>query len=165
MYILTCRARIHYKCDIISRVRSVRQHNLVTSIRLHWLITSWPVHLSAFVTNSVVIDFSFTVMMINSAVNKFWPNISGAIHPVYFYILYIVFFKKSNYSGLRGFWYRTNVHYINTTWLTFPSVRLTTRAVDSPVRTGLQHHGRLICLCRLWCNGRLYHPSLAGWSI
>ena len=90
-----------------------------------------------------MIGFSFTVMIINSAV------LSGEINPVNFYILYIVFFKKSNYSGLRGFCYRTIVHYINTTWLTRPSARFTAPAIDSPVWTGLQHHGRLICLCRL----------------
>ena len=33
-----------------------------------------------------------------------------------------------------------------------------------PVRTGLQRHGRFICLCRLRCCGRLYRPSLAAWS-
>ena len=33
-----------------------------------------------------------------------------------------------------------------------------------PVRTGLQHHGRFIYLCRLRCCGRLYRPSLAAWS-
>ena len=62
-----------------------------------------PAHLSAPAADSAVIDFSFTVMIINSAVDNFWPDISGEINPVNFYILYIVFFKKSNYSGLRGF--------------------------------------------------------------
>ena len=62
-----------------------------------------PAHLSAPAADSAVIGFSFTVMIINSAVDNFWPDISGEINPVNFYILYIVFFKKSNYSGLRGF--------------------------------------------------------------
>ena len=71
--------------------------------RPHRLTTPRPAHLSAPVADSAVIDFSFTVMIINSAVDNFWLDISGEINPVNFYILYIVFFKKSNYSGLRCF--------------------------------------------------------------
>ena len=53
-----------------------------------WLIAPRPAHLSAPAANSDVIDFSFTVVIVNSAVDNFWPNISGEIHPVYFYITY-----------------------------------------------------------------------------
>ena len=55
------------------------------------------------ILTTLVIDFSFTVVMVNPAVDINWPDISGEINPVNFSILYIVFFKKSNYSGLRGF--------------------------------------------------------------
>ena len=35
-----------------------------------------------------MIDFSFTMVIINPAVDINWPNISGEIHLVYFYIIY-----------------------------------------------------------------------------
>ena len=38
--------------------------------------------------HSLVIDFSFTMVIINSVVDNFWPDILGEIHPVYFYITY-----------------------------------------------------------------------------
>ena len=43
---------------------------------------------------SPVINFSFTAVIINSAVDNYWPDASGDIHPVYF-ILYIAFFKRA----------------------------------------------------------------------
>ena len=55
--------------------------------RPRWLTTPRPAHLSAPTADSVMINFSFTVMIINSAVDNFWPNISGEIHPVYFYYI------------------------------------------------------------------------------
>ena len=36
-----------------------------------------PTHLSALATDSAVIDFSFTMVIINFVVDIFWPNISG----------------------------------------------------------------------------------------
>ena len=47
-----------------------------------------PIHPSARMADSPVIDFSFTVVIINSAVDIFWLNISGEIHPLYFHIMY-----------------------------------------------------------------------------
>ena len=54
------------------------------------------------VANSAVIKFSFTMVIINSTVDNPWHDTSGEIHPIYF-ILYIAFFKKSNYSGLQSY--------------------------------------------------------------
>ena len=51
--------------------------------------------------DSVVINFSCTMVIINSTVDNPWHDISGEIHPIYF-ILYIAFFKNSNYSGLQS---------------------------------------------------------------
>ena len=55
-----------------------------------------------------MIGFSFTVMIINSAVDNFWPDISGEINPVNFYILYIVFFKKEQLLWLAMFLMQDN---------------------------------------------------------
>ena len=51
----------------------------------HRFTTSRPIHLFAPTADSAVTDFSFTGVIINSAVDNFWPDISGEIHPVYFY--------------------------------------------------------------------------------
>jgi hypothetical protein len=49
-----------------------------------------------------MIDFSFTVVIINSAVDIFWLTYQvKSIHHIF--ILYVAFFKKSNYSGLQVF--------------------------------------------------------------
>jgi len=37
---------------------------------------------------SPVINFSFTAVIINSAVDNYWPDVSGEIHPICFYITY-----------------------------------------------------------------------------
>ena len=69
--------------------------------RSHWFIVSRSTHLSAPTVDPAVIDFSFTMVIIHSEVDNFWFNISGEIRPVYFYIFILLFFKKSNYSGLQ----------------------------------------------------------------
>ena len=51
-------------------------------------------------TDSAMSDFSFTMVIINPAVDINWPNISGEIHPVYF-ILYIAFFKSAITSACK----------------------------------------------------------------
>lgn len=62
--------------------------------RPRWLITPRPAHLSAPAADSGVIDFSDTVVIINFAVDNFWPDISGEIHSVYFYITYCFSLKE-----------------------------------------------------------------------
>ena len=54
----------------------------------HRFKTPRPTDLSTPAANSDVIDFSFTMVIINSTVDNFWPDISGEVHPVYFYITY-----------------------------------------------------------------------------
>ena len=44
--------------------------------------------------DSVVINFNVTVVIINSAVDNFWLNISGEIYPVYFYIILLSLKKQ-----------------------------------------------------------------------
>ena len=78
---------------IYSSVRAALQ-------RHGWLARppSWPIHVSTLVYNavadSVVINFSFTMVIINSTVDNPWHDISGEIHPIYF-ILHIAFFKRA----------------------------------------------------------------------
>ena len=54
----------------------------------HRLTLSRPTHLSVPAADSAMVDFSFTMKIINSAVDNYWPNVSGEIHPIYFYITY-----------------------------------------------------------------------------
>ena len=48
------------------------------------LQTPWP----SAAADSAMIDFSFMMVIINIVVDVNWPDISGEIHPVYFYIIY-----------------------------------------------------------------------------
>ena len=56
--------------------------------RLHRPIISRLTHLSALTADSPIIYFHFTMVIINSAVDNYWPDVSGEIHPVYFYVMY-----------------------------------------------------------------------------
>src|SRR4051812_26849835 len=91
---------------IDSRVRTGLQHGGQPA-RPHRFTTPRPIHPFAHMDDSSVIDFSFTGVIINSAVGIFWLTYQvKTIH--YIFILYIAFFKKSNYSGLQVFQCRTN---------------------------------------------------------
>ena len=56
-------------------------------INMMWLIRPSALAYNA-TAGSPMIDFSFTMVIINSVVDNFWPDILGEIHPVYFYITY-----------------------------------------------------------------------------
>ena len=56
--------------------------------RPHRPIISRLTHLSAPTADSPMIYFRFTMVIINSVVDNYWPVVSGEIHPVYFYIIY-----------------------------------------------------------------------------
>ena len=68
------------------------------------------------------------------------------------------------------FWHRWSSllnrlpHRLTTPWPSLATTPAYNKEDNLPVRTGLQRHGRFICLCRLRCCGRLYRPSLAAWS-
>ena len=90
--------RLASALEVDSRVRAGLQRGGQLA-RPHRFTKPQPTHLSTSVADSLVIGFNFTIVIINSAADKFWLNISGEIHPVYFYIIYC-FLQKSNYSGL-----------------------------------------------------------------
>ena len=53
---------------------------------------------------------------------------------------------------------------LTTPWLYLVTTPAYNKEDNLLVRTGLQRHGRFICLCRLRCCSRLFHPPLAAWS-
>ena len=53
---------------------------------------------------------------------------------------------------------------LTTLWPSLATTPAYNKEDNLPVCTGLQRHGRFICLCRLRCCGRLYRPSLMAWS-
>ena len=54
--------------------------------RPHRLTTPRPIHLSTRRADSPMIDFSFTMVIIDSTVDIFWPNISGIIISLSYWI-------------------------------------------------------------------------------
>ena len=68
--------------------------------RPHRLTTSRPAHLSAPAAESAMIDLSFTMMIINSAVDNYWPDASGDIHPSLFLLSHVIFVKEQVYLCL-----------------------------------------------------------------
>ena len=55
---------------------------------LHRFTKPQPTHLSISVADSLVIGFNLAAVIINSAVDNYWPDVSGEIHPICFYITY-----------------------------------------------------------------------------
>ena len=101
------------------------------------LTTPRPAHLSAPAADSTVIDLSCTVVIINSAVDNFWPKYE--VKSIQ-YIFYILFSLKE-----QLLWFAMLLRQDNCSLHQHD-------VVDSPVRAGLQRRGRLIRL------------SLAAWS-
>ena len=57
-------------------------------------------HLSAPTDDPPVIDFNFTVVIINSAVDNFWHDTSGDIHLKYILLAHIIFCQRAVYLCL-----------------------------------------------------------------
>ena len=55
-------------------------------------------------------------------------------------------------------------HRLTTLWPSFMTTPAYNKEDNLSVCTGLQRHGRFICMCRLRCCGRIYRPSLTAWS-
>ena len=85
---------------------------------------------------SVVIDFSVTMVVINSAVDNFRPSISGDIHLRSILLAHIIFIKEQ-FLWLVIFLRQDNCSLHQNDM------------VNSPIRAGLQHRGRFICLSHL----------------
>ena len=66
-----------------SCVRASLQHGGCLA-HLHRLIMSRLTHLPAAADDSDMIDLNFTMVIINSAVDNYWHDISGETHPIYF---------------------------------------------------------------------------------
>ena len=78
--------------------------------RPHRLITLRVTHPFAPTGDSSVVDFSFTVVTINSTADNFRPNISGDIY-LSLFLTHIVFYQKNNYFRLYILICRTIIHY------------------------------------------------------
>ena len=68
--------------------------------RPHRFTTPRPDHPSAHLADSAVINFSITVVIINSMADNFWPNTSGDIHLKYILLVHIIFCQRAVYLCL-----------------------------------------------------------------
>ena len=93
--------------------------------RPHRRTTLRPTHPFAPSGDSSMVDFSFTMVTINSMVDNFWPNISGDIYLSLF--LTHCFCQKNSYFGPYILICRTIIHYKTWLWSTrgnvLPGVR------------------------------------------
>ena len=91
-------------------------------VRSRRLTMPRPAHLFSPTADSAVIDFSFTMVIINSAVDDFWFNISSEIHPVYFYITYYFYLKEQLLwlasSPMQDKLYHWAVDWLNPVYIT-----------------------------------------------
>ena len=73
-------------------------------------------------------------------------------------------YSTDSRTGLQRRGYLSRPRRLTMSWPFFAATPVYNKEDNLPVRTGLQRHGRFICLCRLRCCGRLYRPSPAAWS-
>ena len=122
-YIFLYRTSAHYKSDALLRTArascSTPASAYITLINRNTnrrpvvrFTTPRPDHPSARLADSAVINFSITVVIINSMADNFWPNTSGDIHLKYILLVHIIFVKEQFIFALVcNIVCRTIIHY------------------------------------------------------
>ena len=110
-YIFLYRTSAHYKSDALLRTArascSTPASAYITLINRNTnrrpvvrFTTLRPDHPSARLADSAVINFSITVVIINSMADNFWPNTSGDIHLKIYFISAYYFCQRAVYLCL-----------------------------------------------------------------